>query len=755
MKPYQTQNKNTNQNHTPKSMTSPPLSSGEGPYGTLSQSPIIKLDDITASKIAAGEVVEKPAMVVKELVENAIDAGSSKIIVSIEKGGKKKIAVTDNGRGIPRDDLKLVFERHATSKIKTLEDLYETASLGFRGEALASICAVSEVSLITMTDEDKIAAHVKARGGKLLDISEIGALKGTTMSVENLFFNTPARLKFLKSDQAEGKRITELMSHLALSHPEIAFHYTLEGKRVFQTPGDGQLANAIFEVFDREMIKNLFEVSHEALDIKLKGYASTFSYTKGNSTLQIVFVNGRYVKSPLVKEAIQLAYKPYLMQNRFPVCIFFLEISPKAIDVNIHPAKTEIKFHHEGDIKQLIYTALRKVFNLHNQIPSVKYTEKDVFRKKEADLQKSPLKTAEKNGVSSVIKEAPSSEYKGINPQVESGEVSLGETPSMWTKSAIKASNVLVESPKKEISPPLTQARRETPENPKRHDMIEESKERTERVEEVEQDKHEHISSNIQKSSLSNMKDDLVFSDKSSENLQESYTQDLKPYAQNKTPHVDFEQYDLSDLSDFADRVEVYDRPLVSESIYDGLRYIGSFINTYLIYEKEEKLYLIDQHAAHEKILYEQLMAAFRTGQVNTQLLLLPETIDYRWHHEGDLTGVITSLNQVGFDVDEFGEGTLVIRGIPDFISLQVAKKLLAEIFDGATDAVVTHLSETLMSKACKTAIKAHDVISHIEVEALLEGLKGLDAPYTCPHGRPIIIEMDKSYIEKRFKRIV
>jgi|GEM_PF-2630 len=768
MKPYQNEKSNINAHTNSNSNNDLNLGQGQKPH----HNPIIKLDEITASKIAAGEVVEKPAMVVKELVENAIDAGSTKIIVAIEKGGKKKIVVTDNGSGIPKDDLMMVFERHATSKIKTLEDLYETASLGFRGEALASICAVSEVTLITMTENDHIASNVKARGGKLLDISEIGALKGTTMSVENLFFNTPARLKFLKSDQAEGKRITALMSHLALSHPEIAFHYTLEGKRIFQTPGDGNLANTIFEIFDREMIKNLFEVSHEALGIKLKGFASNFAYTKGNATLQIVFVNGRYVKSPLVKEAIQLAYKPYLMQNRFPVCIFFLEIAPKAIDVNIHPAKTEIKFHHEGDVKQLIYSALRKVFNLHNQIPTVKYTEKDAFRRKETDsIQAAPFSFGKEATEYDALKEASdlARDAKAQSEQVQrehttfAVERSLAEMPlgeSERQESHHEASKDIdhVHNTRREIQ------ETKRPNDVHRHKDVQEQEEYTPENKTGIQAKAErhvlerHGISEERQERDANPIDETLFSQSHQKVADSQGAYRESHHFKNEavqTPKINFEQYDLSELSDFADTVEVFDRPLKTESVYDGLRYIGTFINTYLIYEKEERLYLIDQHAAHEKILYEQLMAAFRTGHVNTQLLLIPETVDYQWHHNGNVTDVMASLNASGFEVAEFGEGTLVVRGIPDFISIHMAKKLLAEIFDGATDAVATHLSEKLMSRACKTAIKAHDAISPMEIEALLEGLKGLDAPYTCPHGRPIIIEMDKTYIEKRFKRIV
>ena len=367
----------------------------------MEQNRILRLDERTAGKIAAGEVVERPAMVIKELVENAIDAGATEIIVDIAKGGKALIKVTDNGSGIHYDDLKLVFERHATSKIRMIEDLYKTRTLGFRGEALASICAVSNVELITMRPNEKFGMKVTAAGGTIHKISEVGTIQGTTIIVRDLFFNTPARLKFLKADQVEGRAITELMGYLALSHPEVGFKYTSDEKLVFHTQGKGNLANAIFSVFDPTLLKGLYEIDESHEKLRIRGFISRFDYTKGTKSYQLTFVNGRYVKSDLIKDVIQLAYKPYMMNGRHPVCILFIEIPQNEIDVNIHPAKTEIKFHDDGLIKQFVFSALKKAFNLYDQVPKVVFTERDVFSMKTAPAPEEKAKMLESQSVTS------------------------------------------------------------------------------------------------------------------------------------------------------------------------------------------------------------------------------------------------------------------------------------------------------------------------------------------------------------------
>lgn len=619
---------------------------------------IIKLDEKTASKIAAGEVVERPAMVVKELVENAIDAGGSEIIVDIKKGGKAYIKVTDNGLGIHYDDLPLVFERHATSKIRMIEDLYMTASLGFRGEALASICAVSNVELITMRSGETLGVKVAAAGGTIQKVSEVGTIQGTTIIVRDLFYNTPARLKFLKSDQAEGRSITELMGYLALSHPEISFKYSADDKLVFHTQGKGSLSNAIFSVFDPGLLKGLYEIKDASEHLKLSGYISKFDFTKGTKAYQLVFVNGRYVKSDLIKEVIGLAYKPYMMNNRYPVCVLFLEIPPSEIDVNIHPAKTEIKFHDDGQIKQFIFSALKKAFNLYDQVPKATFTEREVFR---GDLRPDDY------DIDRI------SEYKTeYEPKVptDAGKPSFVHKPLYENKPSYE-----------------------------------------------------------QKS--------------------------------NDQPKPTVQDIDFSSLTAFAETLSETDiEPTIhletlNGTIYDDLIYVGVFNRTYLIYEKQSTLYMIDQHAAHEKILYETYMQAFERQEIQSQVLLLPEVVNLTPLEMSKVDELNSVLNDLGYGIDIFGEGSIVIREIPSMFTLNMAIEMVRAIFDDADNDIKSEQHNLVAEKACKAAIKAHDVISDIEQSALIDSLKRLDSPYTCPHGRPIVIKFTLGEIERKFKRVL
>lgn len=650
---------------------------------------IMRLDEKTASKIAAGEVVERPAMVIKELVENAIDAGATEIIVDIRKGGKALMKVTDNGSGIHYDDLKLVFERHATSKIRLIEDLYETHTIGFRGEALASICAVSTVELITMRQGEKLGMKVVAAGGKIQKISEVGTIQGTTIIVRDLFFNTPARLKFLKTDQTEGRSITELMGYLALSHPEIAFKYTSDDKLIFHTQGKGSLANAIFSVFESGMIKGLYEIEDKHESLHLKGFVSKFDYTKGTKSYQLTFVNGRYVKSDLIKDVIQLAYKPYMMNNRYPVCILFLEIPQSEIDVNIHPAKTEIKFHDEGQLKQFIFSALKKAFNLYDQVPKVVFTEREVFSMKTAPEPTERIQMIELSNV-------------------RSDETPIVETPIVETTNSDTLKQSITEAPR-QMPPKQVTPKQVTP---------------------------------------------VVQYADNSGRVNESHNN--RTYVTDNKRSADSMDVDFSSLTEFAEKMIEIETPVVKAgSVYDGLQYIGVFNKTYLIYEKDSNLYLIDQHAAHEKILFESYMKAFEAQEIQSQLLLIPEVIELNSLEMSRFEDARQLMQELGFVVDEFGDNSIVIREIPVMFSFSVARRMVQAIFENMKSEVDDHLHYAIAEKACKAAIKAHDEVHPGEQIALVDSLKNLKSPYTCPHGRPIVISFSLNEIERKFKRIL
>ncbi len=663
----------------------------------MEQNRILRLDERTAGKIAAGEVVERPAMVIKELVENAIDAGATEIIVAIAKGGKALIKVTDNGSGIHYDDLKLVFERHATSKIRMIEDLYKTQTLGFRGEALASICAVSNVELITMRPNEKFGMKVTAAGGAIHKISEIGTIQGTTIIVRDLFFNTPARLKFLKADQVEGRAITELMGYLALSHPEVGFKYTSDEKLVFHTQGKGNLENAIFSVFDPTLLKGLYEIDESHENLRMRGFISRFDYTKGTKSYQLTFVNGRYVKSDLIKDVIQLAYKPYMMTGRHPVCILFIDIPQNEIDVNIHPAKTEIKFHDDGLIKQFVFSALKKAFNLYDQVPKVVFTERDVFS----------MKTAP----------APEEKAKMLESQSEHDKQATSRVGvSASTSASTSAADNAVDSAS-------------------------------------------DIAANIAADSVAAISNDRA-TDRATENASNSTPQRYKVQNAFERPQekIDFGQVDFSMLSGFADSIVAETTPIDLEreaSIYDDLNYIGVYNKTYLLYEKATHLFLVDQHAAHEKILFEAFMDAFEKQDIHAQLLLIPEVIHLGIVEMSRFDDVNKVLLQMGFTAEPFGDNSIVLREIPVMFDFAVARRMVQSLFENIKYELDAHLYHDIAEKACKAAIKAHDDVHEGEQIALIEQLKKLKSPYTCPHGRPIIISFSLHEIEKKFKRII
>lgn len=675
---------------------------------------ILKLDERTASKIAAGEVVERPAMVIKELVENAIDAGATEIIVDIKKGGKSYIKVSDNGRGINYEDLSLVFERHATSKIRSIEDLYATASLGFRGEALASICAVSTVELITLREGENSGRKVQAAGGTIQKISEVGTSKGTTIIVKDLFYNTPARLKFLKSDMAEGRSITELMGFLALSHPEVTIKYSSDDKMIFHTQGKGSLINAIFAVFDQNMVKGMYEISDRQDKLSLNGFISRFDYTKGTRAQQLLFVNGRYVKSDLIKEVIHMAYKPYMMNNRFPVCVLFLEIPPSEIDVNIHPAKTEIKFHDDGLIKQFVFSALKKAFNLYDQVPKVTFKEREVFSMKTAPTQEEKVKQLELQSGSTKVTEH-------TKPIVEENKL---ETENVKTHTENVKTQI---GDEQSVQPQYNSAK------PEKNSA-----------------KPEYLS---EKPAYN-----------SAQNASHSSAQNLSHHSAHKPVPKSF---DFSTLTNFAtatleEASIVLEQPVpldveegARHTIYDELQYVGVFNNTYLLYEKDKNLYLIDQHAAHEKILFEAFMAAFESSNVQSQMLLMPEIISLSKIEMTRLNEVKPLLHDMGFMIEAFGDDGVVMREIPSMLSFSQAKDMVASVFENAKEHIDNHFKHQIAEKACKAAIKAHDAIHEDERMALVDSLKGLNSPYTCPHGRPIIISFSLSEIERKFKRIL
>lgn len=614
------------------------------------------LDPLVANKIAAGEVVERPSAVVKELVENAIDAGSTKIYVEIQSGGKKSIRITDNGKGIPPEEVAIAFERHATSKVTHIEDIYALTTLGFRGEALASIAAVSHVEMTSKQAPNDMGQLIKLSGGRMVENTPTGSQDGTTIVVKELFYNTPARLKFMKSTSAETGAISDLMIRLALSHPEISFTYVVDQKNIFKTPGDKDPYKVIYAVLDKELAQNLVPVSVEKEGWKLTGYLSKLSYTRGNRGHQIFFVNQRFIKSRMLLDAVAGAYLGQLPIGRFPSAILHLSINPDEVDVNIHPAKTEVKFHQELQLKDWLMTSLRQTIREFNQVPeiaSIKYKQEPIHSGQQL--------------------------YKEVHAPV------IAETAKPIIETIYKTASETKLDREHNTSPP--------------------------------QEKK-----TFDASLLAHLK----MADLSKDTLKEESIPEQTTFIK------------------------------TSEGLYDDLIYIGQVFQSYLLFQKEGQLYAIDQHAGHEKILYEKFKTDLTDKQIVRQILAKPIPMTFNHSEWTLLISESEKMARIGFVYEPFGDSSIVIREVPLAFHMPSTENFFKEVVDGLERLKLSSeeiWKDRIIKAACKAAIKANDKMDAFEVKRLLADLKVLKDPYTCPHGRPIIVTITQSEFEKMFKR--
>ncbi len=663
-------------------------------------SSIMILDPLVANKIAAGEVVERPAAVVKELVENAIDAESTRIYVEIQNGGKKLIRITDNGKGISPVEMQLAFERHATSKVSTIEDIYALTTLGFRGEALASIAAVSHVEMTSKQRANDMGQLIKLSGGKVVEQSATGTQDGTTIVIKDLFFNTPARMKFMKSTAAETSAISDLMIRLSLSHSNIAFTYVVDGKNIFKTPGDGDSYKVMYSVLDKELAQNMVPVSFEENGWKMTGYMSKLSYTRGNRSQQIFFVNQRYIKSRMMLDAVTGAYLGQLPIGRFPGAILSLEIPADQVDVNIHPAKTEVKFHNEMAIKDWILLGLRKAIRSLDQIPEIsgfKYKNDNGAKVNDGGTKVNDNGSSLKNDDLESLpphngRELYKAQQSGTAQEKKTGatqEAQVPTSPATYQKvgntsplETHKAHTSISQAPAPQVTKP---------------------------------------NSNFDVSLLAHLKMEELVKEKPAEMTTEQTTF-IK----------------------------------TSEGLYDDLQYIGQVFNSYLLFQKMGQLYVIDQHAGHEKILYEQFKKSFEEGKIITQVLAKPILLAFNHSEWTTLMEAAPKMAESGFIYESFGDLEIVVREVPLVFYAPGTEKFFKDLIDVMLH---TNLSaadiwkDRLIKSACKAAIKANDSMQAFEVKRLVEDLKGLKDPYTCPHGRPIIVSITQAEFEKMFKR--
>lgn len=686
---------------------------------------IQRLSPQVSDKIAAGEVVERPAAVIKELVENAIDAGSTRIVVEVEQGGKKYIRVTDNGCGMNPEDVPLAFERHATSKVASIDDLVSLRTLGFRGEALSSIAAVSYLELTTRRQKDEEGLHMTLAGGRETDRRATSAAHGTTVVVKDLFFNTPARLKFMKSAASEAAYISDLMTKLALSHPRISFQFVLDKRLVFKTPGDDKVFSAAYATLERGLTRSLFEFSFENELVKVTGWASKIDYTRGNRNYQMTFVNGRYVKSRMTLDAIQYAYQGLLPGSRFPAVLLYLEIQPDACDVNIHPQKTEIKFEREDALRNFLSVELKRALEQRQQVPIKSFVAKPAYE---------PESTAPAPALDSSNrpKSPIESPYNGINISRDSLNSGTKSTLGSDTKTD-SGSDTKTDSVTGTHSDLVTGTDSQRGTDPSAISVTG-TNSKTAPVTQT---------SNVSRESGSSYGG-------------RDFTKHSEPIRFDSTllENLVIPETRFAGLEEAARPTET----APTETLYDGARYVGQLFKSFLMYEKENHILMIDQHAAHEKILYARMKRDYERREVVRQLLVEPILIECDQATALFLGERSDTLEKIGFTLEPFGETDFILREVPMLFDVPGTKRFFEQLKDKESahelrSAAQKPIEDRLMSMACKAAVKSNDALTPFEAAQLIKELRTLESPYTCPHGRPLVVRMERNEIEKKFLR--
>lgn len=701
---------------------------------------IAVLDQNTIDKIAAGEVVERPSSVVKELVENAIDAGATAITVEITDGGKKLIRITDNGSGMDAEQVPLAFLRHATSKIEKVEDLTHIASLGFRGEALSSIAAVSQVELITKTPSGISGTRYVIEGGKEQSLEEMGAPEGTTFLIRNLFYNTPARSKFLKSDMTEAGYINTLMEQLALSHPEISFKYIQNRQVKLSSSGNYSVKDVIYSVYGREIAKALLDVSYENDFMKIEGFVGKPEISRGNRTFENYYINGRYVKNKIITKAIEDGYKGLVMQHKFPFVSLRIEMDGNDLDVNVHPAKREVRFARETEVYTAIYETVRKVLTHRELIPQV-----------------------------SVGKDEPASRTEQIKPgnipepfEVKRRQEMYGHpnrTANIASHAAPTASEVRSTAPVPSIpynKPTNGTASYGSAESA--HNSSASSADKYKRVDSLRENPvygSQPFTKEEEEMFSGTLKDGR--NENSAAETADSEVISEKP-AESTPPDVDNEPT-KSQEQEPTKQLELFEERLLAPESRSRHRLIGQLFDTYWLVQFEDNFYIIDQHAAHEKVYYERFVKLFQSQNIQSQYVSPPLIVSLSLEEENLLKANEKYFRDFGFEIEPFGGREYSISAVPSSLLGMTEEELFLEMLDhltadGSRDAFEIFASR-LATMACKAAVKGNHSMSPQEADKLIDELLTLENPYNCPHGRPTIIAMSKTEIEKKFKRIV
>ncbi len=696
------------------------------------------LDKHTAELIAAGEVVERPSSVVKELVENAIDAGAKAVTVEIKSGGVRYMRITDDGEGIDREDVPKAFLRHATSKISKGEDLDSIATLGFRGEALASVAAVARVELITATSSDEPGTHYVIEGGEEKDHSECGCARGTTIVVRDLFFNTPARLKFLKTDVKEGVAVASLLDRLALSHPEVAFRLVREGKQTLVTPGDGKLASAVYAVFGREFYEGLIPVSYTSGGVKVEGFICKPTESRPNSVMQTFFINGRYCRSKTMQAAIEAAYKGSIMVGRHPACVLYTTIDCSAVDVNVHPAKLEVRFTNEKPIFDAVYGAVKSTLNTCNARREIQIGK----GRPDPSLFAPPQPEAP---VQATIAQAMKAQPANAQPSMPQSVVPARPAQTVMPE-GIPASGAKPDAGVTDRMPvqPEYGSRPLTMKDSGLGTIIRE---------------REHGRSVIRPKGNIDITADELPDDRPMVPERPQLSEKPAEYVitdDNNTESIENLPAEVTQQAETAEEAAEPNPFAAAEEELPFYRIAGEVFDTYILLESGDEMVVIDKHAAHERLIYEQLRRNMPGGAA--QMLLEPVAVTLDKLHCEALLENIGLLEKAGFEIEEFGPGTILVRSAPMMIGADEIAGAVEEIAGNLgvkKDALVTErMDHALHTVACRAAIKGGDRSSKEELAALVARLMANPEVRYCPHGRPIYTVLKRRELEKSFGRI-
>ena len=739
------------------------------------------LDKNTIDQIAAGEVVERPSSVVKELVENAMDAGAKAITVEIQGGGIDLIRITDNGSGIERSEVKKAFLRHATSKLSNIGDLFSLKTLGFRGEALSSISAIAQVEIVTKTADSLTGIRYTVNGGQEGELEEVGAPNGTTIIVRNLFYNTPARKKFLKSPRTEGSYVADLIEHLAMDNPDVSFHFINNKDDRFHTSGNGDLKELIYRIYGRDVSMALVPIKCETDGIQLEGYLGEPTLNRSNRGFENFFVNGRYIKDRMISLAIEEGYKQYLMQHKFPFCVLHIVMDPDLIDVNVHPSKMEVKFQNQHTLFEFIRINVEQVLKSHEMIP-------EALRDEQEDLRAAALEAKAKAERLEAMRQEAGPMTGSFHGEFSQNGKQIGanifmnesrEDPASTPKKSKNLVTFIDDSDEDLAVAPASSGDKDASANLEEKSTSASDKDaRQNHVEPFEASRYEklhkedikpvyisdvakvpvRVTDNDKNPIWSTHKTENPEQIKSNENLVHKILGDpVKKPEDYESPIIKKSE---TTIIEKPVQMELFDTKMLTKENRRQNHIVGQIFDTYWILEFKDKIYMVDQHAAHEKVNFEHMMARFKNKTMTSQLMEPPVIMTFSSQEEEMFLSFREYFENLGFQIDEFGGKEYAMRAVPqDLFGCTNAREMFMQILDELTHDSGHREPDVIYYKiasmACKASVKGNTRMSVEEMEELIDELLTLDNPYNCPHGRPTIISMSKYEIEKRFKRII